>query len=100
MHAACHRPPGHEAVNALAASWQSRLPGLLVSRRGGGGVREGGVQWRAAESYSQGLPSVGRAAQRELPLPRKLIIFNPGRRKEGGPGRTQRKEERKKERRN
>lgn len=36
------RPPGHEAVNALAASWQSRLPGLLVSRRGGGGVREGG----------------------------------------------------------
>lgn len=62
-------------------------------------MREGGVQWRAAESYSQGLPSVGRAAQRELPLPRKLIIFNPGRRKEGGPGRTQRKEERKKERR-
>lgn len=42
---------------------------------------------------------MGRAAQRELPLPRKLIIFNPGRRKEGGPGRTQRKEERKKEKR-
>lgn len=40
--AMCCRPPGHEAVNALAASWQSRLPGLLVSRRGGGGVREGG----------------------------------------------------------
>lgn len=41
---------------------------------------------RTAESYSQGLPSVGRAAQQELLLPRKLIIFNPGRRKEGGEG--------------
>ena len=41
---------------------------------------------RTAESYSQGLPSVGRAAQQELLLPRKLIIFNPGRRKERGEG--------------
>lgn len=41
---------------------------------------------RTAESYSQGLPSVGRASQQELQLPRKLIIFNLGRRKEGGEG--------------
>lgn len=46
---------------------------------------------RTAESYSQGLPSVGRAAQQELRLPRKLIIFNPGRRKEGGEGEGLRK---------
>ena len=29
---------------------------------------------------------MGRAAQQELLLPRKLIIFNPGRRKERGEG--------------
>lgn len=82
---------GHEAVKAflaekLALLLRPRLISQLVGRRWGGGGREEGLELRTAESYSQGLPSVGRAAQQELLLPRKLIIFNPGRRKERGEG--------------
>lgn len=87
-----HPPSGHEAVKAFLAelALQPR-PGLLVSSRGGGRGGEEGLELRTAESYSQGLPSVGRAAQQGLLLPRKLIIFNPGRRKEGGEGEGLRK---------
>lgn len=67
-------------------SWLCRGDRLISQLEGRGHWGGEGLELRTAESYSQGLPSVGREAQQERLLPRKLIIFNPGRRKEGGEG--------------
>lgn len=70
------RPPGHEAVNALAESWQSRLPGLLVSRWGGGGVRErgrGSVESR--RKLFSGAPECGEGGSAGTAASQKVDYF-------------------------
>lgn len=85
-------PAGHEAVKAFAASWLRGAAGL-ISQLAGRGRRREGLAWNRGKLFS-GAPKCGGAAQREPLPPRNLIIFNPGRRKEGGQGEGLRKEER------
>lgn len=76
--------PGTKRLTPLQRAGTAALPGL-ISQLGRGRRGEEGREESRGKLFS-GAPDVGRAARRELLLPRKLIIFNPGRRKEGGEG--------------